>query len=302
MHWIVKNMNRKLLILLLMIASSALAKDPADKVAVTSPKSIVALSPHSVELLFSLGAGDRIVATTEYADYPKEALSIPRVGGFHGLSIERIIELQPDLVIAWEGGNSDADIARLKKMGLKVHTSHPKSLDQVGDELMVLGQLIGAPEKGRQLAMQFSERLQALRDNYAGKTPVRFFYQVWAQPLRAMAQGSWINEVVTGCGGVNILDDSYPDYPEVSLESVLLMAPDVILQPTQHGADMSTGVDWRDWPEIPAVKHNYIFSINGDILHRFTLRILDGMDEVCLSLDKARQPSTLSKPQEKRDK
>ncbi len=281
-------MKQKLLILLLIMASSAMAEKHSINNAVDSPTSIVALSPHSVELLFSLGAGDRIVATTEYADYPKEALRIPRVGGYHGLSIERIIELQPDLVIAWEGGNSDEDIQRLKKMGLNVYTSHPKSLDQVGDELQILGKLIGSPEHGRQLAVQYADRLQQLRDNYSHKKPVRFFYQVWAQPLRAMAAGSWINDVVTGCGGVNILDTSYPDYPEVSLESVLLMAPDAILQPTQHGADMSTGIDWRAWPEIPAVKNNHIFSINGDILHRFTMRILDGMDEVCMSLDTVR--------------
>lgn len=289
MNWIINNMNRKLLMLLLIIGSSAMAENSLIKNTAGSPKSIVALSPHSVELLFSLGAGDRIVATTEYADYPKEALTIPRVGGYHGLSIERIIELQPDLVIAWEGGNSDTDIERLRKMGLKVHTSHPLSLDQVGDELIVLGRLIGSAEEGKRLAAQYADRLNKIRKNHAQKEPVHFFYQVWAQPLRAMAAGSWINEVVTGCGGINILDESYPDYPEVSLESILLMAPEAILQPTQHGADMSTGVDWSNWPEIPAVKNNHIFSINGDILHRFTLRILDGMDEVCDRLERVRQ-------------
>lgn len=266
------------------------AKDGA-KAESPPPQTIVALSPHSVELLFSLGAGDRIVATTEYADFPKAAVDIPRVGGYHGLSIERILELQPDLVIAWKGGNSDADIKRLKNLGLKVYSSNPSSLEQVADELISLGNLVGLPESGQKLAAQYRERLTLLRQQHADKKPVRFFYQVWAQPLRAMAAGSWINEVVTGCGGVNILDSSYPDYPEVSLESVLLMAPDAILQPTQHGADMSTGVDWRDWPEIPAVKNKHIFSINGDILHRFTLRILDGMEEVCDRLERVRKNS-----------
>lgn len=288
-------MHHKFLLLIftlipVVVSSGVNAKDGA-KAESLPPQTIVALSPHSVELLFSLGAGDRIVATTEYADFPKAALDIPRVGGYHGLSIERILELQPDLVIAWKGGNSDADIKRLKKLGLKVYSSHPSSLEQVADELISLGNLVGLPESGQKLAAQYRERLTLLRKQHADKKPVRFFYQVWAQPLRAMAAGSWINDVVTGCGGVNILDSSYPDYPEVSLESVLLMAPDAILQPTQHGADMSTGVDWRDWPEIPAVKNKHIFSINGDILHRFTLRILDGMVEVCDRLERVRKDS-----------
>lgn len=252
------------------------------------PQRIVALSPHSVELLFSLDAGDRIIATTEFADYPAAALQIPRVGGFHGISIERIIELQPDLVIAWKGGNNEQDIERLKKMGLNVYESYPQALEQIGEELIKLGQMIGKAEKGREASEQFYRRLHKLRSNYSKRDPVQFFYQVWAQPLRAMAAGSWINEVITGCGGVNVLDDSYPDYPEVSLESILLMQPQVILQPTQHGADLSTGVNWLNWPEVPAVQDGHIYSINGDILHRFTLRILDGMAEVCRDLDKVR--------------
>ena len=256
------------------------------------PQRIVALSPHSVELLFSLGAGDRIIATTEYADFPAQALEIPRVGGYHGLSIERIIELQPDLVIAWKGGNNDSDIKRLRKMGLNVYESHPKRLEQVGEELLQLAELIGNPKAGRELSQQFYRRLKKLQSSYGRRQDVSVFYQIWAQPLRAMASGSWINEVVSGCGGVNVLDNAYPDYPEVSLETILLLAPEAILQPTQHGADLSTGVDWRDWPEIPAVKNDNIYSINGDILHRFTLRILDGMQEVCESLDRVRQNNT----------
>jgi len=249
---------------------------------------IVALSPHAVELLFSLGVGDRIIATTEYADFPEAALQIPRVGGYHGISLERILELQPDLVIVWKGGNSDSDIKRLKRMGLNVYESYPQKLEQVAEELLQLGVLVGKEKRARELSDRFHRRLHKLRSIYGSKKPVRFFYQIWAQPLRAMAAGSWINELVTGCGGVNILDGSYPDYPEVSLESILLMAPAAILQPTQHGADSSTGINWRDWPEIPAVKNNHIYSINGDILHRFSLRILDGMQETCSKLERVR--------------
>jgi len=250
---------------------------------------IVALSPHAVELLFSLGVGDRIVATTEYADFPEAALQIPRVGGYHGISLERILELQPDLVIVWKGGNSDSDIKRLKKMGLNVYESYPEKLEQVGDELLQLGLLVGKGKRARELSERFYQRLKKLRRIYGARQPVRFFYQIWAQPLRAMAAGSWINELASGCGGVNVLDSTYPDYPEVSLESILLLEPAAILQPTQHGADLLVGVNWQDWPEIPAVKNQHIYQINGDILHRFSLRILDGMEVVCERLDRVRK-------------
>lgn len=255
----------------------------------TAPEKIIALSPHSVELLFSLGVGDKIIGTTDYADYPEAAKKIPRVGGYHGLDIEGIFAQQPDLIIAWRGGNAEEEVQRLAQLGLEVYQSHPQSLAQVADELEVLGAKVGQTQVGLERAQAFRERLASLRSDYGSKTKVRFFYQLWAQPLRGVAQGSWINEVMAGCGGENVLDSSYPDYPQVSIEAVLMAEPEVILQPSQHGADVSTGFDWSKWPEIPAVSNEHIFALNGDLLHRFSERILDGMEQVCERLEQVRQ-------------
>jgi vitamin B12 transport system substrate-binding protein len=249
---------------------------------------IIALSPHSVELLFTLGVGDRIVAASDFADFPEQAKSIPRVGGNYGINFERILLANPDLVIVWEGGNNAADIERLRQMGFNLFVSKTSRLEQIADELQVLGELIGKPKAGLSAADKFRQDLESLRETYQHLEPVSFFYQIWPNPLQGVASGSWISEIVAGCGGQNILSGSTVDYPMVSLENIVLKMPQVILLPSQPGTDQWQALDWSAWQEIPAVANSHVFSINGDLLHRFSTRVLQGMSEVCSHIQSVR--------------
>ncbi|GAA6136038.1 cobalamin-binding protein [Oceaniserpentilla sp. 4NH20-0058] len=249
---------------------------------------IIALAPHAVELVFMLGAGDRIVATTEYADYPEAAKNIPRIGGYSGIQIERVLELKPDLIIAWQGGNKAQDIKKMQDLGLPVYLSITKKLDDIPKEMLSLGEKLGLKKIAQVNASEFNQRLAKIRLNNAKKSKVSVFYQLWSEPLRAMAAGSWINEMVEGCAGVNIFNDNALDYPQVSIENVLLAKPDVIVIPSQHGSKIEAGDKWASWPEIPAVKNKQIYFINGDLLHRFSGRILQGMQNLCDKFDIAR--------------
>lgn len=257
-----------------------------------SAQRIIALAPHAVELLYMLGAGDRIIGTTQYADYPEQAKNIPRIGGYAGIQIERVLELKPDLVIAWKGGNKDQDIEQMQALGLPVYLSITKKLDDIPKEMLSLGKQVGLQDKAKQSASAFNQALEKIRTQNKDKPKVKVFYQLWSEPLRAMAAGSWINELITGCGGVNIFNDTTLDYPQVSIETVLLEKPDVIIIPSQHGSKIEAGNKWMNWPEIPAVKNQQIHYINGDILHRFSGRILQGMQAVCDVLDQARTART----------
>ena len=248
---------------------------------------IIALSPHSVELLYSIGAGDRIVGTTQFADYPESANDIPRVGGHGGINIERILELQPDLVVIWKSGNPSGDLTKMRKLGLPIYESNPKKLSQISHELIELGRLTGLEKQAQAAAEKFNQRLNGLKTANASKEKIRFFYQLWPKPLRGIGPKSWINEVMVSCGGENILGEGFSDYPEISIETVLLEKPDVILWPDHHGREKDK-VDWSVWPEVPAVKNKHVYELEGDHMHRFTVRILDGMEAVCDVFDKAR--------------
>lgn len=251
-------------------------------------KRIIALAPHAVELVYMLGAGDRIVGTTEYADYPKEAKNIPRIGGYSGIQIERVLELKPDLIIAWKSGNKDEDIEKMQSLGLPVYLSITKKLDDIPKEMLSLGEMLGLEKTAKIKANAFNAKLSDIRKANSHKKPLNVFYQLWSEPLRAMAAGSWINELVIACGGVNIFNDASLDYPQVSIETVLLNEPDVIVIPSHHGSKTEAADKWNKWPEIPAVKNNHIFFINGDIVHRFSARILLGMEAMCNHFDEAR--------------
>jgi vitamin B12 transport system substrate-binding protein len=276
--------NVSMVFSLLLFSSIAIADTPKPPI-----KKIIALSAHSVELLFLLGAGDRIVATTKFSDYPEVAKKIPRIGGYNGVQIEKVLELNPDLIIAWEGGNKAEDIDRMESLGFKVYRSETQSLSEISKELITLGRIIGLEDKAKQLALVFDSELTHLQASNARKPAVKFFYQLWSEPLRAMAAGSWINEVLASCGGENIFNDASVDYPQVSMENILLNAPAAIVIPSHHGAAIGEGGQWSAWPEIPAVKNKHIFYINGDLLHRFSFRILEGMKKVCSAFDVVRE-------------
>ena len=268
-----KILSRTLIFLLLLSVQHVNAEEH-------NVKRIIALSPHSVEILFLLGAGDRIVGTTMFAHYPAAAKDIPRVGGHTGIQIDRVLELEPDLVIAWEGGNPEKDLIRITQLGLALYKSSTKNLEGIPDEIERIGALIGLKEEGLLQATRYRERLTAIRTNYANRAPVSCFYQLWSKPLRAMAKGSWINQMFEGCGAKNIFNDPGQDYPQVSMEVVIESKPEVIVVPTHHGGEISVEL-WRGWPEIPAVANDNIVFFDGDLLHRFSYRTLDGMQQVC---------------------
>ncbi|WP_396588558.1 cobalamin-binding protein [Bermanella sp. R86510] len=271
-----------LVVLLFPFFTQASEQAPAER--------IVALSPHGVELLFSLGVGDRIIATTDYADYPEAANDIERVGGYHGVEIERIVMLQPDLIVAWADGNKAEEIEKLISLGLPVYESHTKNLNGIKTELNALGKLTGTQEKAKSLISDFEEFLARIQKQNENKSKVSFFYQLWQNPIQTISEHSWINEIMDLCGGQNIITREKYDigYPQIGIETVLINKPQVIIIPSEHGAVTNVDSIWNDWQEIPAVKNKHIFKINGDILHRFSLRVTQGIDQTCSLFDRAR--------------
>ncbi|MCS6193543.1 cobalamin-binding protein [Shewanella baltica] len=249
-------------------------------------KRIIALSPHAVEMLYAIGAGDAIVAATDYADYPEAAKKIPRIGGYYGIQMERVMELNPDLIVVWDTGNKAEDINQLRTLGFNLYGSDPKTLEGVAKELEELGKLTGHVEEASKAATAYRAELIRLRTDNASKSEPKVFYQLWSTPLMTVSKNSWIQQIISVCHGQNVFYDAASDYPQVSLENVLLTLPEVILQSQEEGN--VKGVDWSQWPEIPAVKQQHIYQLNADLLHRATPRALLGVQALCDALDKAR--------------
>jgi iron complex transport system substrate-binding protein len=252
-------------------------------------KRIITLAPHLAESLYAAGAGDRLVGTVDYSDYPPAAKKLPRVGGYSRIDLEAVAALKPDLILAWESGNSMAQVGRLRALGLNVYVSQPNRMESVADQLERMGQLAGTSSVANVAANGFRQRLESLRAANAGKAKVRVFYQIWKTPLMTVGGPQIISDAITLCGGSNVFGHLDKMAPTVSVEAVLEADPEAIVATGMGDAKPEWLHDWDKWTRLTAVKRNNLFHINPDIMQRHTPRILDGAEQLCAHLDTARR-------------
>ena len=249
---------------------------------------IVTLAPHATEMLYAAGAGDRLIGTVEYSDYPPAAKKVPRVGSYDRFDLEAISALKPDLVIAWETGNPAAPVEKIRALGLTVYASQPNRMEDVAGQLERLGQLAGTEAVANQAAEHFRQRLAGLRAANAGKPKVRVFYQIWKAPLMTVGGPQIISSAIELCGGENVFGKLSQMAPTVSVEAVLEADPEAIVATGMGDARPEWLDDWNKWPRMTAVKRGNLFHIHPDLMQRHTPRILDGAEKLCADLDVAR--------------
>ncbi|MBH0057382.1 cobalamin-binding protein [Pseudoalteromonas sp. SWXJZ94C] len=272
-------------LLFLSVSGCALAEQTKD----SKKLRIIALAPHIVENLFAIGAGDNIVGTVDYADYPSEAQSIERIGGYYGISLEKVLALKPDLVIAWKSGNQSEDLAQIERLGIKVYLSNPTTIAGVADELLTFGEFTGKIEQSQQAANAFTQKLNAIIKSQQNKKNITAFYQLWSEPMMTVGKDTWINQLIETCHVSNVFAQSVTDYPQISIENVIVTKPQVIIIPDEKSKTPQPVVNWQKWPEVPAVKNDQFISVNADLLHRFTPRMLDGLADMCGKIDASRK-------------
>ncbi len=251
-------------------------------------KRIVTLAPHATEMLYAAGAGERLVGTVDYSDYPPAAQKVPRVGSYDRFDLEAISALKPDLVIAWESGNPAAPVEKMRALGLTVYASQPNRLEDIAGQLERFGQLAGSEAQAREAAEHFRQRLAKLRRDNADKPPVRVFYQIWKAPLMTVGGPQIISSAIQICGGENVFGQLGQMAPTVSVEAVLAADPEAIVATGMGDARPEWLDDWNKWTRMTAVKRGNLFHINPDLLQRHTPRILDGAAQLCADLDVAR--------------
>jgi iron complex transport system substrate-binding protein len=251
---------------------------------------IVSLAPHITELLYEIGAGELIVGTVEYSDFPQAAQAIRRIGRHNALDLETIVLLQPDIVIAWKSGNPVHHVEKIIDLGIPVYYSEPLKLMDVPSTLRRFGQLTGLSANAQQAQQQFTQRYQRLKKHYQSKPKVRVFYEIWNQPMMSVNSTHIINEVIQLCGGENVFASLAPLTPTVDIESVLKANPEVIIASGVGDAAPPWLSEWDSWQQVSAVKNGHVYHVNPDYIHRQTSRILIGAERVCALLDKARIP------------
>jgi iron complex transport system substrate-binding protein len=283
-------LRRFSLLLLLFADCAAAAVEVADelghRVRLEQPAArIVSFAPHITELLFAIGAGEKIVGVVRHSDYPEAAKRIPLVGDNTAADLERIVALRPDLIVAWLHAGSMKQLDRLRSTGIPVYYSNPQTLEAIANEGERLGVLAGTSAPAARWAGPFRERHRRLLALYAPRPQVTVFYQVWARPLYTLNRAHFVSDLLAACRAVNVFGSLPVVAPVVSVEAVLQANPRAIV-----GAipDAELQSQWGRWKELDAVRRGNVFSVDADLTHRAGPRAIDAAEILCAKIDEAR--------------
>ena len=237
---------------------------------------IISLAPSTTEILYALGAGDRVVGVDQYSDWPPEAAKVARVGSDLSPSVERIVALKPDVVFIATSANSRELPAELERLGIHVVISHVATLDELWGDIAATADAVGRHDSGVALVAELRARVAGIHARVAALPPPKVAVVVWAEPLTIVGGHSFVDDVIRAAGGDNIAGDSQQPYPQYSMERLLARAPEVIVVGSHKGGP--TLAPLTAHTSLPAVKNGRVHSVDGDLLFRPGPRLVEGVE------------------------
>jgi iron complex transport system substrate-binding protein len=248
------------------------------------PKAIVSLAPSNTEILYALGLGDRVVGVTKFCNYPPEATQKPQVGGFSDVSVEKVAELQPDLVLAARIHIPEV-VPALEKLGLTVVVLDPPDVPGVLEGIALVGRITGAEGQASALIESMQARIDAVSRAVAGRERPRVFWEL-SNDLWTAGPGSFINDLIERAGGQNIAATGDSPWLQLSSEAVVEADPQVIfLADHPFGESAQTVASRAGWEEVSAVKEGRIVELQDtDIFSRPGPRVVEALELIAKAL------------------
>lgn len=244
-----------------------------------APVRIVSLVPSATEILFALGADDRLVGVTRFCDFPDAARKKASVGDMLAPSLETIAALKPDLVIATDEGNREETFTHLRRLGIPIFLVHAQRVADATVVIGRIGELTGRRDAARTLVRTMEERIAVLTRAVAPFRRPRVLYAVWPEPLIVPGRRAIVTELIALAGGESITAADGEDYPRFSLEAAVARNPEVIIIAT-HGAGTPPGAKekFERFASLAAVRSGRVHAVNGDLMHRYTPRLVEGLE------------------------
>lgn len=250
------------------------------------PSRIVSLAPSLTEIVYALGAQDLLVGVTTFCDYPAEAAKKPKIGGMVNPSLEAILALRPDLVLATTEGNQESTVQEVARLGVPIYVVSPKSFPLVMESILRIGELTGREEAARHLVGGLERRRARVVEATRGRPKPSVLYLVWADPVIVPGRDTLITDLIRLAGGVSISADERIEWPRLSIEQVVAKAPEVIITATHNVAHVDDAL--RRWREqkilLPAFKSGRVHVIDGNLVHRPGPRIVDGLEALARAI------------------
>jgi iron complex transport system substrate-binding protein len=263
------------------------------------PERIISLSPTNTEILFAIGAGDRVVGVTEYCNYPEEAEELPLIGGVSTVSIEKVVALEPDLVLGC-ALNGKETVVRLTELNVTVVSLNPESISEILDDIVLVGQLTGEEKNAASLVADMEQRLEEIKYQTRDVKRLTVAHITWHDPIWVAGGGTVQDELIEIAGGENVFSDK-KDWETVSLEEFIDRNPDVIIVSVGHGVAGTKPYDYILSEErlevVNAVKNDRVHTINADIASRAGPRIVNATEIVYECLSESFEDTTTATPE-----
>ncbi|GBE07119.1 vitamin B12-binding protein precursor [bacterium BMS3Bbin11] len=270
-----KRISIRLVLLLVMFSTIPV------QAAESSPQRIITLSPHLAEIVYLLGAGDQLLGVAEYSDFPHQVKKIQRIGGATGLDIERILSIKPDLILAWQGGTRESDIASLKKLGLRVVSIKSESLEDIPESINILGELLGQQQRSSRMISEFNRHRKQIFEKYRTLPAHRFVIEISSQPLMALSNRHSFGAGLGLCNLENIYADEDKAAILVDLESIISRDVEFVLLRNSVADNNLELAARKSFYKIKDGNMAEIVSFDEDAAFRQTPRLLDAVEKVC---------------------
>jgi iron complex transport system substrate-binding protein len=242
------------------------------------PQRIVSLAPSTTELIYALGAGNKVVGVTDFDNYPPEVKDVPKVGGFKGPNVEAITAQKPDIIFASTLSGKE-QMESLEKMGIPVVMLEAKDIDQIYQSIKIIGQITGTEKKGEEIIKEMQDKIKEINDKVKNLPKVSVFYLVSLDGNWTSGKGTFIDELINLAGGKNVAED-VNGWAQYSVEELVKKNPDVIIT-SPHAGDVKDIKNMAGYKDTNAVKNDKIFVIsNDDIISRASNRIVLGLEEI----------------------
>ncbi len=243
-----------------------------------APERIISLAPSNTEILYALGLGDKIVGVTAFCDYPEEALEVDKVGDFNGINFEKVVELEPDLVVNY-GMLEDDALKMYNDAGIAVISFIPESIDEVIETIKQISIATYSEDRGNDLV----ERMEEHRDEILAKVQdteeVKVFYEIWHEPLMTAGAGSFVDGLINLANGVNVASDAEGEYPNYDIEKLIENDPEVYLTANDLPEKTAESIMTRPgYEDIAAIKNGKIYLLDGNIVSRPGPRIVEALE------------------------
>ena len=251
----------------------------------TEVQRIISLAPSVTEIIYELGREHKLAAVSSACDYPKEALEKENVGRIDEPNIEKIVALEPDLVIASSATKIES-LERLTELGIRNIGFKPESINDTIEMIEDIARLISAENEGAEITRKLKKDYRSLKklvaEELKNKNRPRVFYQIWSDPLYTAGKGTFIDSIIQDAGGYNIAREAAGSWPTYSSESLVAADPEVYIS-SKHssleGLTLEEISQKRIFREVSAFKNNRIYLVDQDLVNRPSPRIIEGYKE-----------------------